>query len=156
MSIGGIGALLCINKHRLFLKLTANKFTELVCWIFIGLIATRHYFISHFVNHDIVAMITVGLIVNLAFNNKAIISLENKVFDFLGRISYGIYIIHPLVILGLRSLLVPKYPQPIWKDVIFFSAVMSCTIFIAWLSYEFFEKRFLRPKDRFSVIKSVA
>ena len=156
MSIGGIGALLCLRKHSLFLKLTANKFTEIVCWLCIAAIAVNRFYITDLVNHDVVAIVTVCLIVNLSFNNNAIISLENRVFDFLGRISYGIYVIHPLMIYGFHELLKPLSWQPLWKDLLFFISVISSTILTAWLSYEFFEKRFLRMKDRFSVVKTVA
>jgi len=82
MSIGGIGALLCLKRHGFFFKLTANKFTEIACWVCLSVVAADRYFVSPFVNHDIIAVVTVCLIVNLAFNNNAVISLENRVFDF--------------------------------------------------------------------------
>lgn len=156
MSIGGIGALLCLQKNKLFFKLTANNLTEIICWLCIGVIAANRFFVSPFVNHDIVAVITVCIIVNLSFNKKAIINLENRFFDFLGKISYGIYIIHPLVVIFFSRWINQFNLLAGWKYIILYSGVLLLTVILAWLSYEFFEKRFLRLKDRFSVVKTVA
>jgi peptidoglycan/LPS O-acetylase OafA/YrhL len=154
MAVGGIGAYLCFKKNKLFLLFTANKITELVCWLCLGLIAVNKYNITPFLNHDIVSLMALGIMVNLSFNDRCIISLENRFFDFLGRISYGIYVIHPLVLIGLKNLLDWVNMARAWDSFIFFFGAPLLTIGIAWLSYTLFEKRFLRLKDRFSVVKS--
>lgn len=72
---------------------------------------------------------------------------------YLGKISYGLYLFHPLAIvqseyilhnLGLDS---PGISTP---------AALLIDIGIAWLSYEYLEKPFLRLKERFAVVKSRA
>ncbi len=154
MSMGGIAALLCIQRHRLFFMLTTHKFTEIACWLGIVAIAFNKYFIFPFVNHEIVAIVTICIIVNLSFNKKAIIDLENRVFDLLGRISFGMYIIHPLVILCFQLLSARLHWAREWKYLFFYTGVFFFVILIAWLSYELFEKKFLELKDKFSVVKS--
>src|SRR5690606_26427548 len=41
------------------------------------------------------------LIVNISLNGNSLIKLENKVFNFLGNISYGVYMYHMLIIFGI-------------------------------------------------------
>jgi len=154
MTVGGLGAYLCFKKNKLFLWFTSNKITELVCWICIGFIATNKFNITTFLNHDIVSLVALGLIVNLGFNSRPMINLENRFFDLLGKISYGIYVIHPLVLIGLQNFLDRLSITQAWESFIFFFGSLALTIGTAWLSYTFFEKRFLLLKDRFSVVKN--
>lgn len=154
MAVGGIGAYLCFKKNTLFLWFTTNKITELVCWICLGFIAANKFNITPFINHDIVSLVALGLIVNLGFNSRPMINLENRFFDFIGKISYGIYVIHPLVLIGLQNFLDRLNIAQAWESFIFFFGALLLTIGIAWLSYTFFEKKFLQLKDRFSAVKS--
>ncbi len=68
---------------------------------------------------------------------------ENKWLDYLGKISYGLYVYHYPVIYITFSFFdfIPKFIQiPI---------ALIITIIISILSYEFFEKKFLILKDRY-------
>jgi peptidoglycan/LPS O-acetylase OafA/YrhL len=154
MSIGGIGALLCLKKNELFLKITTHRITEITGWLCLVVIASNRFFVTYFVNHEIVSAVTLCLIVNLSFNNRSLISLENKCFNFLGRISYGIYIIHPLIILFFKRTLPGLGLAPDWEGVLRLILVLIFTITAAWLSYAFFEKKFLNMKERFSIVKT--
>ena len=154
MVIGGMGAYLCFTKNKIFRWFMANRFTELICWTCFCLIAANKYNITPFLNHQVVSLIALGIMVNLSFNDRAIISLENRFFDFLGRISYGIYVIHPMVLIAVKNLLSPLHMSQGPESLIFFISVLLLTIGIAWLSYEFYEKRFLQLKDKFSVVKT--
>lgn len=80
------------------------------------------------------------------FNNKF------KILSYFGIISYGIYLLHPIVSYFLRFLIVKnnlasffisKYP------ILYIIALLLVTLFIANLSYKFFELKFLRLKERF-------
>jgi peptidoglycan/LPS O-acetylase OafA/YrhL len=152
MAMGGLGACFYLQKNKIFMWLTAHRITELVCWLYLCFTAANRHI--RFVNHDTVSVLTVCLIVNLNLNTKSIIKLDNRVFNFLGRISYGIYIIHPMVIYALRELLSKLNLTPAWKLVLLLVTSLLLTISLAWLLYRFFEKRFLLIKDRFSVIKN--
>ena len=64
--------------------------------------------------------------------------------------------IHPLIIFILSSFwLNLSVNMPIWFQYTFiYSIVPLVTILIAWLSYEKFEKPFLKLKNRFAVVDS--
>lgn len=154
MAIGGLGAYLYLKKNKILLWLTANKFTEILCWLYLCFAAAgRHFW---FVNHDAVSLVTLSLVINFNSGKEPLIRLENKVFNFLGRISYGIYIIHPLVIYPLKKWLPRPGLAVAWESAFFFFGSLLITVFFAWLSYEFFEKRFLLLKEKFAVIKNTA
>ncbi len=60
-------------------------------------------------------------------------------FLFLGEISYGMYLFHfPLLSLSSKIPVLSQNPE------ISFFLILGITVFLSWLSYEFFEKRFLR------------
>jgi peptidoglycan/LPS O-acetylase OafA/YrhL len=89
------------------------------------------------------------IILNLVRPETSLINIDYKLFDALGKISYGIYMYHPIVI-SLVLALVYKYKLE-WLT---YPAVYIITIVIAWLSYRFVESYFLKLKHRFSVIST--
>ena len=81
--------------------------------------------------------------------------LENRVMNYLGQISYGIYVIHPLLLYVLTRLIRPTdYLSNDVASVVIFITMTVLTIVLAGVSYKFFEMPFLRLKSRFSVVQS--
>lgn len=85
--------------------------------------------------------------------------LENKLMNYLGKISYGIYVIHPILLYVGTRMASGVFNRVEWLHntagfMIIFVAVSGLTILIAGLSYQYFEMPFLRMKDKFSVVKS--
>ena len=95
------------------------------------------------------------LILNISCNSKSIITLENSVFNFLGKISYGIYMYHMIVVVFVIRL-ASKFTDEgsLMANVFIYGFSVMLTIFIAWLSYEYFEKRFLKLKDKYTIVRS--
>lgn len=91
------------------------------------------------------------IIINLASNKKTIFNLENRTLNYLGKISYGLYMFHPIaIVIVLKSLMYFNIENIIVQYI--FSITLS--IVIAGLSYRFFESYFIRKKTRFSKILS--
>lgn len=67
---------------------------------------------------------------------------------YIGRVSYGIYLLHPLVLGAVVHVLGKKG----WVEV---GVFMLATVGAAGASYELFEKRILRLKRRFSHVPSM-
>lgn len=65
----------------------------------------------------------------------------------LGRISYGLYMLHPAVICAVLLLVQSNIAG---GDVNIYGAVLAVTFALAAISYRFFERPFLKLKDRFS------
>jgi peptidoglycan/LPS O-acetylase OafA/YrhL len=119
----------------------------LTCWI------TNYEF--RLFNDEIYSIFFAIIILNLAMNPAVLISLNNRVLEYLGKISYGLYVYHLIVIF-----LVLKYcyyfdGSQACKNFMTMVYALSGTILISSVSYEFFEKPFLRIKDRrFTIIHS--
>jgi len=84
--------------------------------------------------------------------------LGNKVLAYLGKISFGLYVFHFIVTRECMGRIGPLLGgienfSPL-KSIAFVVFAAGLTILISWLSYELFEKRFLRLKERFTTVKS--
>lgn len=88
------------------------------------------------------AVLYAWLILNVAVNPKRILGFENKAADFLGSISYGIYMFHMPVVYAM-SFFMKKAPESWLGGPAYFSAffllVALITIAIAWVSHRFVE-----------------
>jgi len=89
------------------------------------------------------------------YRQKGVFNLNNqRVLNYLGKISYGLYCFHGLVIAVLMNvLLLAGYPYPFespWLALIVFPLLsLLLTILLAHSSYKWFEKPLLRLKERF-------
>ena len=154
MMLGAIGSVWYTTRNQLFLKLCNNKLTQLVSWTVIVLLDVNRFHIASFIDQEIVSVVALCLIIGQIEMTSRIVNLEKPLFDFLGKISYGIYIIHPILIFGLSKIFVQLTIPPIVKYPLIFLSVLSSTILLAYLSYSLFERYFLKLKKRFEVVRS--
>ena len=97
-----------------------------------------------------------GLLVNEAVTNKT--KLVNFLFNipllkFFGKISYGFYIFHWPVYILLSPYLFPWVSKFVNGSSLQFIVSVLATLAavgISWLSYQYFEKYFLKLKDKFA------
>ncbi len=154
MMIGAFGAVLYYSKNALFLKFADTKLTQIGCWIILVLVGLNKFHIASVIDNELISMVTVLLIVGQINCTNRIVNLENNFFDFLGKISYGIYVVHPLVIFFLAKLLMPLVLPDFIKYFLVFFSTVGGTVFIAFLSYNYYEKYFLTFKQKFSIVPS--
>jgi peptidoglycan/LPS O-acetylase OafA/YrhL len=154
MAIGALFAILYNSKSKLFKKYLFSLVAQLICWgiFFLAILDQLH--LPDFINSNVFSIAIGTIIINVAFNPRVLISLENKLFDFIGRISYGIYVYHVMVIILLGKMLVNHIPvfNTALQIVTLVALVFLITIFISFISYHFFEKRFLILKAKFTRI----
>ncbi|MBC7811582.1 MAG: acyltransferase [Burkholderiales bacterium] len=107
----------------------------------------------------VLSAINILFILNIAANPNSLIRLENRPFNFLGKISYGLYMFHPLVIIVTLAVLrntTLAEDNFLLFNLVLYAGSIAGTIALAAVSYRFYESRFLRLKDRFSVVQSGA
>ena len=156
MIFGSIAGLLFYNNSDK-IKYFTNIYFALFCWIIIILSGLNMFNISSsLIDHEIISIVTVGIIITQIKRKNIIIDLDTRLFNFLGKISYGIYVYHPLVIFITYKSLGPFENNAWYNYVIVFTIVVSITIFISYLSFHFFEKRFIALKKKYSSIHSSA
>lgn len=124
------------------------------------------YYISNFAHWsglaDEVAQLFLysWLILNVAANPRNILAVENRTFDYLGTISYGIYMLHMIAVYGTSAFFKATgwWRSPLWLYcILFYTMVFGATLLLAHLSYRFLESPFLRLKEqRFSAVPSSA
>jgi peptidoglycan/LPS O-acetylase OafA/YrhL len=69
----------------------------------------------------------------------------------LGKISYGLYMLHFIGLLLMKELLHPLWG---WKLLATKTLGLAVTVLLAWASYRWIESPFLRLKDRFATVLS--
>jgi peptidoglycan/LPS O-acetylase OafA/YrhL len=155
MLIGALGAWYFYIRQPLFIRLTTNLFVQLGSWTAIVLVAINRFHIASVLDSEFISVVTVFIILGQVTKTNRLINLDFGVFDFLGKISYGLYVIHPLVLFFLARVLKFELPVPL-KYVVVYGLALGVTILIAYLSYHYFERYFLNRKSRFSAIQSSA
>jgi peptidoglycan/LPS O-acetylase OafA/YrhL len=150
MLIGAIAAILLFKKNELFLRLANNIITQLLCWIAIFLLAINEFHIASFIDSELISVVTACIIIGQIKQDSRIINLDIPILNFIGKISYGIYIINPLAIFYLSKIIVFTGIDGLFPYVVVYGSCYALTILLAYLSYAFFEKRFMTIKARYS------
>ena len=153
MAIGGIFALIIYSKAAPFIKAKKfifNRYVQIatyltvVCSIVFRLTLPDIIFEYYCVLFGII-------IANLAANERSIFSMETASLKYLGKISYGLYIYHPLMIAATMWL----FRELGWtSNLLFYPLSLGATILISGLSYRYFESAFIKKKKEFSVVVS--
>ncbi len=135
-AIGGIFAWLKFTDHSLGKKLI-HPIIELTTFTTLFLLIAFGIEIP-FVNNEIYALLTGPLIFNLAFNSNNIIKLEFQWLKYLGKISYGLYMYHSIIIvLVIHGLNIKNIPLQ-------YFLILAGTLILSSISFETVEKYFLQ------------
>ena len=149
MAIGGFYAILLFEKSK-YLKLFMNNFVFYTTIILTSVLIIRGVRMPYF-HYEFYGSLFGIIILNFAVNGKLKISLENKVFDYLGKLSYGLYMYHPIGI--VLSLYIAIYMNCTTNWLVY-PLSLFIVILIAAISYEYYESIFLKLKISFSNIVS--
>lgn len=154
MLIGCIAAILFVQKSIWIERLT-NKYIAIGAWLILFLAIINKFQISSaLIDHEIISIVTVIVILTQITEKNKIVNLDNKVLDFFGKISYGIYVYHPILIF-LSIQFLGKFQNDIFINyLIVLSLIFTLTICLSYVSFYFFENRFIKMKDKFSSVKS--
>ena len=155
MAIGGIFSYLFFTKHKAlkFFFLKSVQLTTIII-LLVGLATGFHL---PFINNELYSVFFGIFIVNTATNPSTIVNLENKLGNFLGKISYGLYMYLSLCIVLCIKLM--KYfhldgSGLLMDNLIVYASSISLSIIVSALSYQYFERFFLKIKEKMAVVKS--
>ena len=164
MAIGGLAAYIIFHRKKPICQAVIfRRSTQAIIVSFIALkLFANKYLTQNFTFFDNLyytpilsdLLMTVSfawLIVNTSINKNAILKFNHKILNFLGEISYGIYMYHMLIIFSiilifkdtLRSL------NLIESTLLFHSLIFIGIIIISHLSKKYFEDYFLSMKKKF-------
>lgn len=164
MGIGGLGAYIIFKRQKaikesfLFSKavqiiLFAFIFGYVFLWKELSAISEPFNVLwtTPIASHIVMTLLFCWLIINISLNDNSIIKLNGKKLNFLGEISYGIYMYHMLVVFAVVVVLssVLNRLNPVVSTVAFYICITAGTVLVSYLSKRFFEERFLKLKHRF-------
>ncbi len=150
LAIGGFFSLLHYYKDRnvLYHWLLKVPFQWATLLLILTLVALGYY--QPFIHQEMYAFFF-GILVLQASSGKWILHLEREPFLFLGRISYGLYMYHPILLVLTINLLIRAGMESRW---LLYALTYGSTVLVAWLSYRFVEEPFIRKKLAFTKILS--
>lgn len=152
MAIGAIGAYLVYSNHNI-LKIIYRKEIQILSWfILIASIVYKPIHIFSFIDQELNAVFYMIIILNVSSNKSSLISLENTFMNFIGKISYGIYVYHMIIIYVISYTI--SFLDYELDHFMLYPVVLIFTILTATLSYYYFETPFLKLKHKYSIIKS--
>lgn len=152
MMLGAIGAIMYYRKTEWFNRFCSHPIVAVSAWILFFTSGLYANIIPSPIRNEFIALISL-LVIVAGLLHKPL--LENKMMNYLGQISYGIYVIHPLLLYVFTRLIQPaQYLSNNVAYIVIFICITALTIGIAALSYKYYEMPFLRMKSRFSIIHS--
>ena len=157
MAIGGLFAFVIYDNSSIVLrirKILFSKITQIIVFLITSVFILINFhltFLDKYFHFELYAILFGILISNFAANENRIFSLENRVSNYLGKISYGMYMYHPIIIvlcikIGIMFNLLNNF--------VLYPLVFLLVIMISGLSYELYEKRFINKKAKYSKIIS--
>lgn len=157
MAIGGIMAYYLFKKSKIILVFY-HPFIQVISWLFFIIsVLYKPIHIATLFDNEIHSFFYAIIIVNVSTNPKSLINLENSLLNFLGRISYGIYVYHMIIIYLLSYFLkdiIQHIKIPFIEYLVVYFLIYFFTILVAFISYKYFESKFLLLKLKYSKIKS--
>lgn len=168
MAIGGLFGVLALKKSFTINNITIKDYwfkgTKIQLIIYpltiFSLIYLVHFdLLFNVYNFQILPFLFSIILLNLVDTKNSIFNLENKLFNYLGKISYSLYLLH-FVFFYLFHPILRKWIDSfdsinlILKTFIVYFVSIIGSIIISLLSYELIEKRFLSYKKYFTHVKS--
>ncbi len=154
IALGALAAYIFIEEKSKILNFVYNKYViAIVVFLFFGSFFVEVDFYFHGFFEGIVSTF---LLLNISTNPKFPVKLEHPWMNHLGNISYGIYLFHNIfIILVMNVLFYYGLETNLWAfNIIIYVAVIALTLFFSHLSFNYFERYFLKLKGKFEVIKS--
>jgi peptidoglycan/LPS O-acetylase OafA/YrhL len=93
------------------------------------------------------------IVINVGANPKNVIKISNPVFEWIGKRTFGVYLIHMFVVYAISFLFTKTqlFLETFWLyQLTFYTLVFSITIFLAHLSFAYYEKFFMNLYDKLS------
>ncbi|RCR69798.1 acyltransferase family protein [Larkinella punicea] len=150
MAIGGVIAWALFYRREGILRVLFNRWLQAGVYLLTAFMIVRGVEIPY-LHQETYACLFAVIILNLAANKQTLIKLEHPILHYLGKISFGIYMYHMIAIVIAFKLLQPVFPGNNW---LLYSASILLTILLAAASYEWFERRFIKAKIKYSKVVS--
>lgn len=150
MIIGAFGAIILFEKKEKLLSIFLNK--NLFYFSVLSFFPLNYFIFYNVLQngiHIIISFMFLVIILNLVHKPKYKTLLENKILNYLGSISYGIYMYHLMVIPFVIAVFKPLDENSLLFNLLVYFFSIVITILISGLSFKFYESHFLRIKKKY-------
>ena len=158
MVIGGAGACLIYFQKEAILQVMFRQVVQYTVYAVLLTLLLTNVTIPGF-NLEFYGLFFCFFITNLAANPESVVQLEQPVINYLGKISYGIYIYHTALIVLCVNVMHTYVGRNLsalaFNGLLYASSVLS-TVLVAALSYRYIESPLLRLKKRFEHVKTTS
>ncbi len=158
MAIGGLGAWVLFRQKTMILAWIYHRYTQMAVLLGIPLFIFFTPAILQNGIHLLYSAFFLVIIMNVSANPKSILKLEHPILHSLGKISYGLYMYHMLVITAVLHLLAPILGpigiNSFGSNAIIYLTAIAASIALSYLSYFMIEERFIRLKSRYTKVIS--
>ena len=136
------------------LRILTTRAVQRGAWLLLVLLMTTGQ-TFRYVTFEVYSVVFGIVVLNLALTDTSVVNLRHPLLDYLGRISYGLYMMHGIAI--VVALRVGNW----WLDsaspahhALMYPLALALSIAMSAASYRFLEKPFLKVKKRFARIPS--
>jgi peptidoglycan/LPS O-acetylase OafA/YrhL len=107
------------------------------------------------IHFEYMALLMACVMLLATFKKESIINFSAGWLEYLGKISYGIYLFHIFAIVLAIKLFTNMFKLQLtsfFELLLLAAMTMVISVLFGWLSYSFFEKKFLKLKKRFQKV----
>lgn len=156
--VGGLCAVLIRFRSDLIHQLPGYAYAALSLIFFLGLsLAPKIENSWHVVWQLAAAAMGAGcLVIALCYYQPLAIAFSSRIVTFLGKISYGLYVYHMMILLALARLdeVYGLFPSSSLGWLTYFLTGLTAVVLLSAISYLYYERVFLRLKARFELVQS--
>jgi peptidoglycan/LPS O-acetylase OafA/YrhL len=150
MAFGALFAVIHFNQYKKVISFLNQQLVQILTWLLVVILIYSGISLG-FLHHQIYSILFGVLIFNLATNPNSIVQFKSTILDYLGKISYGLYMYHSIfIVLSIKCL--NSFNSTNNSLLYFLSFTLS--IVASAISYGFFEKRFIKMKLKYSTVVS--
>jgi peptidoglycan/LPS O-acetylase OafA/YrhL len=149
---GGACASLVYFKQSSVLTFLYRRDVQVLVYALLVISLATNFHINH-LNLEYYGLFFGYFILNVSSNPRSLINLEYGWISYLGKISYGIYIYQTAFIVASVNLIQWTFGpnlQHLTFNLLVYPLSVLLTVGVSALSFHFFEKPFLKIKERFS------
>jgi peptidoglycan/LPS O-acetylase OafA/YrhL len=158
MAIGGLGAYLIFSRKQEILRFVFHPAMQIAAVVALPAIIL---FTPTFLYKGLYLLLSVPcliIIMNVGCNDKCLYKLRHSWLNYLGKISYGIYMYHLICITFAYNLvdywMELPFEIPASINVLIYVVSIALTIGVSALSYRFIEKPFIHRKKKYAIVQS--
>lgn len=145
MASGGLAAYLFFKRYWRVLRWLYAPGSQIAALVTILYCVSRNIELRG-LHWEIYGLAFAVLILNVATNRESVVKAENKVFEFLGKISYGWYLFHQIFIsLCIHALKRMRFHGAQFESLLYFGT-LSLTFLFSSAVYLLYERKILALK----------